>query len=143
VWLAYDLEGSYEEIPPTLIDYAKRDRRWCQGNLQHLRLALSRGFNALSRLHFSMGVMSYAASPLWLLFLIATGVEAYLQTQQELVYFFGENWIPVWPVSFAVEMTTVLLVTLTMLFLPKLLALRCCSRKTGCAALMAECGDAT
>ncbi len=123
VWLAYDLEGSYEEIPPTLIDYAKRDRRWCQGNLQHLRLAFSQGFNALSRLHFLMGVMSYAASPLWLLFLIATGVEAYLQTQQELVYFFGENWQPVWPVSFAVEMTTVLLVTLTMLFLPKLLAL--------------------
>jgi len=123
VWLAYDLEGSYEEIPPTLIDYAKRDRRWCQGNLQHLRLALSHGFNALSRLHFLMGVMSYAASPLWLLFLIATGVEAYFQTQREPVYFFGENWMPVWPVSFAVEMTTVLLVTLTMLFLPKLLAL--------------------
>ena len=123
VWLAYDLDGSYEELPPTLIDYAKRDRRWCQGNLQHLRLALSRGFNALSRLHFAMGVMSYAASPLWLLFLIATGVEAFIQTQREPVYFFGENWMPVWPVSFAVEMTTVLLVTLTMLFLPKLLAL--------------------
>ncbi len=123
VWLAYDLEGSYEEIPPTLIDYAKRDRRWCQGNLQHLRLALSHGFNSLSRLHFSMGVMSYMASPLWLLFLIATGVEAYFQTQHEPVYFFGENWAPVWPVSFAVEMTTVLLVTLTMLFLPKGLAL--------------------
>ncbi|MCC6135764.1 MAG: glucans biosynthesis glucosyltransferase MdoH [Candidatus Contendobacter sp.] len=123
VWLAYDLEGSYEEIPPTLIDYAKRDRRWCQGNLQHLRLAFSHGFNALSRLHFLMGVMSYAASPLWLLFLIATGVEAFIQAQHRQVYFFGENWIPVWPVSFAVEMTTVLLVTLTMLFLPKLLAL--------------------
>ena len=123
VWLAYDLEGSYEEIPPTLIDYAKRDRRWCQGNLQHLRLALAHGFNALSRLHFAMGVMSYAASPLWLLFLIATGAEAYFQTQHEPVYFFGENWAPVWPVSFAVEMTTVLLVTLTMLFLPKGLAL--------------------
>ena len=123
VWLAYDLEGSYEEIPPTLIDYAKRDRRWCQGNLQHLRLAFSHGFNALSRLHFLMGVMSYAASPLWLLFLIATGVEAFIQAQHRQVYFFGENWIPVWPVSFAVEMTTVLLVTLTMQFLPKLLAL--------------------
>ena len=70
-----------------------------------------------------MGVMSYMASPLWLLFLIATGVEAYFQTQHEPVYFFGENWAPVWPVSFAVEMTTVLLVTLTMLFLPKGLAL--------------------
>ncbi len=123
VWLAYDLEGSYEEIPPTLIDYAKRDRRWCQGNLQHLRLTLSHGFNAMSRLHFSMGVMSYLASPLWLLFLIATGIGAYFQTQHEPVYFFGENWAPVWPVSFAVEMTTVLLVTLTMLFLPKGLAL--------------------
>jgi len=123
VWLAYDLEGSYEEIPPTLIDYAKRDRRWCQGNLQHLRLAFARGFNLLSRLHFLMGVMSYVASPLWLLFLIATGVEAFIQTQQEPAYFFGENWMPVWPVSFAVEMTTVLLVTLAMLFLPKLLAL--------------------
>ncbi|MCK7582507.1 MAG: hypothetical protein MZV65_47625 [Chromatiales bacterium] len=67
--------------------------------------------------------MSYLASPLWLLFLIATGVEAFIQTQRELVYFFGENWMPVWPVSFAVEMTTVLLVTLTMLFLPKVLAL--------------------
>lgn len=117
------MEGSYEEIPSTLIDYAKRDRRWCQGNLQHLRLALAHGFNALSRLHFSMGVMSYLASPLWLLFLMATGVNAYFQAQHEPVYFFGENWAPVWPVSFAVEMTTVLLVTLTMLFLPKGLAL--------------------
>ena len=71
VWLAYDLGGSYEEIPPTLIDYAKRDRRWCQGNLQHLRLILARGFKALSRIHLLMGVMSYLASPLWLLFLIA------------------------------------------------------------------------
>ena len=123
VWLAYDLDGSFEELPPTLIDYAKRDRRWCQGNLQHLRLALAHGWNGLSRLHFFMGVMSYAASPLWLLFLIATGVEAFIQAQQRPVYFFGDNWMPVWPVSFAVEMTTVLLVTLIMLFLPKLLAL--------------------
>lgn len=123
IWLAYNLNGSYEEIPPTLIDYAQRDRRWCQGNLQHLRLAFSSSFDTISRLHFMLGVMSYVASPLWLLFLIATGAEAYLQKQQTLVYFFGENWLPVWPVSFAVEMTTVLLVTLTMLFLPKLLAL--------------------
>ncbi len=123
VWLVDDLEGSYEEIPPTLIDYAKRDRRWCQGNIQHMRLVLAHGWNGLSRLHFLMGVMSYVASPLWLLFLVATGLEAFIQTQQQPIYFFGENWMPVWPISFAVEMTTVLLVTLAMLFLPKLLAL--------------------
>lgn len=123
VWLAYDLDGSYEEIPPTLIDYAKRDRRWCQGNLQHLGLVTARGFHPLSRLHFLMGVMSYLASPLWFLFLVVTGVEAYIESQQLPVYFFGENLAPVWPVSFAVQMTTVLVVTLAMLFLPKLLAL--------------------
>ena len=35
VWFAYDLEGSYEEAPQALIEIAQRDRRWCQGNLQH------------------------------------------------------------------------------------------------------------
>ena len=70
-----------------------------------------------------MGVMSYLASPLWLLFLLVTAAEAYIQSRTEPVYFFGDNLLPVWPVSYAVEMTTVLVVTLTILFLPKLLAL--------------------
>ncbi|MGX2029017.1 glucans biosynthesis glucosyltransferase MdoH [Methylocaldum gracile] len=119
VWLAADLKGSYEELPPTLIDYAKRDRRWCQGNLQHLRMVFARGFSGLSRLYFLMGIMSYLSSPLWLLFLVLTGFEAYVQSQTMPVYFFGDNIFPVWPESYAVEMTTVLLVTLAMLFLPK------------------------
>lgn len=123
VRLADDLGGSYEEIPPTLIDYAKRDRRWCQGNLQHARLLMAHGFKSLSRIHFAMGVMSYLASPLWLLFLVATGIEAYLKSLQDPVYFFGDNWLPVWPASYTVEMGTVLWVTLAMLFLPKGLAL--------------------
>jgi membrane glycosyltransferase len=120
VWLAADLKGSYEELPPTLIDYAKRDRRWCQGNLQHLRMVFARGFSGLSRLYFLMGIMSYLSSPLWFLFLVLTGFEAYVQSQTMPVYFFGDNIFPVWPESYAVEMTTVLLVTLAMLFLPKL-----------------------
>ncbi len=123
VRLADDLGGSYEEIPPTLIDYAKRDRRWCQGNLQHARLVMARGFKSLSRIHFAMGVMSYLASPLWLMFLVATGVEAYLRSLRVPVYFFGDSWLPVWPESYTVEMATVLWVTLAMLFLPKILAL--------------------
>jgi membrane glycosyltransferase len=35
VWLAYELEGSYEELPPSLFEELERDRRWCQGNIQH------------------------------------------------------------------------------------------------------------
>ncbi len=123
VWLADDLDGSYEEIPPTLIDYAKRDRRWCQGNLQHARLVLAGGFKPLNRVHLAMGVMSYLASPLWLLFLLLTGVQAYLNSLDVPVYFVGDYLLPIWPVSYVVEMTTVLWVTLAMLFLPKLFAL--------------------
>ena len=33
VYLASELRGSYEESPSSLINYAARDRRWCQGNL--------------------------------------------------------------------------------------------------------------
>lgn len=123
VWIAPELKGSYEELPPTLIDYAKRDRRWCQGNLQHLRMVFAKGFSGLSRLYFLMGIMSYVSSPLWLLFLVLTGFEAYIQSQTMPVYFFGDNLFPVWPESYTVEMTTVLLVTLAMLFLPKLWSL--------------------
>jgi membrane glycosyltransferase len=71
VWLVPELDGSYEQAPPHLLAYAQRDRRWCQGNLQHLRLVLAGGLHPASRAHFLMGVMSYVASPLWLLFLVA------------------------------------------------------------------------
>lgn len=122
VWTAHDLGGSFEEIPPSLIDYAKRDRRWCQGNLQHAGLVAARGWRGLSRLHLTMGVMSYLASPLWFLFLLAAGVEAWLQSQETPVYFFGRSLFPIWPASYSFELMTVLLVTLSILFLPKLLA---------------------
>ena len=76
VCIAQDLEGSYEECPPTLIDYARRDNRWCQGNMQHIRLVFSSGMPAISRLHLGMGAMSYLASPLWLVFLVLSFVWA-------------------------------------------------------------------
>lgn len=76
VWLVPELGGSYEQPPPNLLAYAQRDRRWCQGNLQHLSLVMAGGLHPISRGHFLMGVMSYVASPLWLLFLLAGLVAA-------------------------------------------------------------------
>ena len=70
VRLADDLGGSYEETPPTVIEHLKRDRRWCQGNLQHWPLALARGFRPVTRFHFLHGIFSFLASPLLALVLL-------------------------------------------------------------------------
>ncbi|MGE5768003.1 MAG: glucans biosynthesis glucosyltransferase MdoH, partial [Bacteroidota bacterium] len=121
VWLADDLGGSFEEPPPTLIDHAKRDRRWCQGNLQHIAVLASRGLRPLSRLHLGMGVMSYLSSLLWLLLLVLSGLEALRQAQTEHSYFIEGDLFPNWPVSYEFEATTLLAITLVILYLPKLL----------------------
>ena len=70
VWLAYDFEGSYEEAPQALIENAQRERRWCQGNLQHGLVLFAKGLRGVSRMHLILGIFGYVASPLWLAFLI-------------------------------------------------------------------------
>jgi len=78
--IAPDIEGSYEEAPPTLVDAAVRDRRWAQGNLQHISLLRARGFHWLSRAHMTAGVMGYMSAVFWFA-LIVTGVGIADQTQ--------------------------------------------------------------
>lgn len=63
---------SYEEFPPTIVDHAIRDRRWMQGNLQHLRLLGTSGLHWASRLHLLIGASAYLTSPAWLLLLAAS-----------------------------------------------------------------------
>ena len=58
--------GSAEGGPETLAEFHKRDRRWCQGNMQHLRLIGARGLHPVSRLHLALGIGGYLAAPLWL-----------------------------------------------------------------------------
>lgn len=74
VRMAPDLTGSYEEAPPSLIDMAVRDRRWCQGNLQHSAVLGAKGLHWVSRLHLVRGVLAYLTAPLWLAFLVMGGV---------------------------------------------------------------------
>jgi membrane glycosyltransferase len=62
--------GSYEEGPPTLVDMLKRDRRWCQGNIQHLWLVFAKGWHPMSRVNFLHGILSYVSSLLWFFFLV-------------------------------------------------------------------------
>ena len=64
------LPGSYEESPPTLLDTAARDRRWCQGNLQHVRVLRGAGLHWVSRMHLTCGILAYVAPLLWLMLLV-------------------------------------------------------------------------
>jgi membrane glycosyltransferase len=64
------LDGSCEETPPTILDFIQRDSRWCQGNLQHLRLIGAKGLHPLSRAQLAMGCMAYLSSPLWFVGLV-------------------------------------------------------------------------
>jgi len=65
------LDGSCEETPSTMLDFIRRDHRWCQGNMQHLGLLNVRSLNGMSRTQMLMGFMAYFSSPLWLMSLIA------------------------------------------------------------------------
>jgi membrane glycosyltransferase len=67
------LAGSYEESPPSLSDLLVRDRRWCQGNLQHAAVLPARGLHWISRLHLMTGIGCYVTAPMWLTFLV-TGI---------------------------------------------------------------------
>jgi membrane glycosyltransferase len=123
VWLAADVEGSFEECPANLIDFAKRDRRWLQGNLQHARLVVAPGFHPLSRLHFALGILSYLASPLWLGFLVVSSVIAYRFKVTGLTPLPVDSFAEHLTWRFQTQAVLVLGLTLGLLFLPKLLAL--------------------
>ena len=67
VRLAPEITGSYETTPSNLVDHLARERRWCQGNLQHLRLIGAARLRPESRLHIGIGILHYLSSPVSLL----------------------------------------------------------------------------
>jgi len=75
-WLAFNLENSIERPPPTLTDAMKRDRRWCQGNLQHWHIIWSRGITHMQRFLMLGGILSYATSAVWLVWLLVLSYSA-------------------------------------------------------------------
>jgi membrane glycosyltransferase len=123
VWMAPDIGGSFEEPPPTVADHLLRDRRWCQGNLQHLRIVFARGLTLPSRLHLALGIMSYAASPLWLLLLVVSAIEMLNFTPAPAASYIGLQPSLALMVSHTAELGILVLATLVLLYAPKLLAL--------------------
>jgi membrane glycosyltransferase len=117
------LGGSFEECPPTLLDFAARDRRWCQGNLQHLAVLSARGLHWVSRLHLLTGIGSYLTAPLWLLFLFL-GILISLQAHFVRPEYFPKGFalFPQWPAQDPVLAAWVFVGTMGLLIAPKILA---------------------
>jgi membrane glycosyltransferase len=118
-----NLSGSWEEVPANVIDYAARDRRWTQGNLQHARVLRFPGLHPLSRVHFVTGIMSYVSSPMWLALLLLSSVISAIETAKTPRYFVPgfRSLFPYWPQTRAGEGAALFFLTLVVLLLPKLL----------------------
>ncbi len=118
------LGGSFEESPPSLIDLAARDRRWCQGNLQHARILFAKGLHPASRQHFVTGIMGYMASPLWMAQLLV-GIVLVLQSTYIRPEYFTQEFslFPAWPRFDAQRALDLFGVTMGVLLAPKLFGL--------------------
>ncbi len=123
VYLRPDIGGSFEGTPPTLAEHAARDRRWAQGNLQHSKIVPAAGLHWMSRFHLINGIMSYVASPLWLMFL-ATGIAlSWVAVSVQPDYFPSDFALfPTWPRFDAQQALTLLGVSGLVLLVPKILA---------------------
>ncbi|WKB53508.1 glucans biosynthesis glucosyltransferase MdoH [Eleftheria terrae] len=114
VWLVGDLQGSYEQSPPNLVEELQRDRRWCQGNLQNARLIAEPGLHGVHRAMLATGAMAYASAPLWLAFVVL-GAALWLSGGLSAE---AGSLVPT-------AMTGLWIGTLTMLVLPRVLGIAC------------------
>lgn len=123
VWIAYDLPGSYEELPPNLLDELKRDRRWCQGNLMNFKLFFVKGMHPVHRAVFLTGVMSYMSAPLWFIFLALSTALLAIHTLVPPIYFTQSYQLaPIWPQWHPLRAVALFSTTAVLLFAPKVLA---------------------
>ena len=124
VYMLPHLAGSYEESPPSLIDLSVRDRRWCQGNLQHSRVIGAKGLTWPTRQHFATGIMSYLASPFWLAQLFV-GILLVLQSTYVRPEYFTQQFslFPTWPRFDAERALALFELTMGILLAPKFFGL--------------------
>lgn len=122
VHLAYNLGGSYEECPPSIIDALKRDQRWCQGNLQHIWFLFAKKIPIFNKIQILIGILSYANAFIWALFIFLSVINylddskylSYSMLPDEFEFFKSQIYDPLYYQLFAISMM--------LLFLPRVLA---------------------
>jgi membrane glycosyltransferase len=123
VWFAHEMEGSYEEAPQGLIENAQRDRRWCQGNLQHAMVLFAKGLRGVSRIHLLLGIFGYLSGPLWLAFLLTFSFIRWTDLLSELTPLPVKGFFPYLNLSATAHAFFVFIICMTVIMLPKVLAL--------------------
>ncbi|HRK24484.1 MAG TPA: glucans biosynthesis glucosyltransferase MdoH [Beijerinckiaceae bacterium] len=69
--------GSWEENPPTMLEFARRDVRWCQGNLQYLKLLDFPGLYPVSRFQLIWAILMFIGIPAWTLLIALAALKPY------------------------------------------------------------------
>ena len=116
VWFLPDIEGSYEEMPANILAFLIRERRWMQGNLQHLRFVFLHGLRSIHRETFLNGSMGYLTAPLWATFLVISAVGMINFLQNGLLALGSLRTIQM-------PMLMLLISSLVFLFMPRLIAI--------------------
>lgn len=102
-------DDSFEEFPPSMPDLFTRDRRWCQGNIQHVPLLVKiAGLHPVSRFQLLVGASAYCTSPLWLALMLVV---------------LGGALAGVWPPAAILPSGGLLALTAVLLFGPKILSI--------------------
>ncbi|RDV24865.1 glucans biosynthesis glucosyltransferase MdoH [Alteromonas aestuariivivens] len=123
-FLLTDTDGSYEEVPSNLVDYAVRDRRWVQGNIQHLGLLGVKGLKTTSRMHFLFGAFAYISSLILFVMLALGTVDALIRASTVPQFFTSEYQLfPTWQIARQDMMVVTMWGTAALLFMPKLLGI--------------------
>ncbi|MEO1016698.1 MAG: glucans biosynthesis glucosyltransferase MdoH [Pseudomonadota bacterium] len=115
---------SYEDTPPSLADYIKRDLRWCQGNMQYFQLLRWPGLKPMGRLQLLLAMMNYLTAPCWIIFIVLGLSQAVMAsmgyTPDAMIGFIGLDTSGALGIDIGVAGLALLGAILTMNFAPKL-----------------------
>jgi membrane glycosyltransferase len=76
----------WEENPPTLLEFIRRDLRWCQGNMQYWRFLFLPGLKPVSRYQLALAILMFIGSPAWIgLLVLGTLAVAFCDTPASFI----------------------------------------------------------
>lgn len=100
-------DASWEENPPTLTEYIRRDLRWCEGNLQYLHLLTLKNLQPVNRVQLVLAIAMFFGSPAWIALIFMCTVAIGMSASPSALVDID-------------SLSALLLVTLVMWYLPKI-----------------------